>query len=90
MHQFLVQVIPNERGVVMQTTPPYELAYASTALLLALFDVLASKSMLSRDDFDNILTAAIGKLEPMHDLNSKDGAIRFIKSLLPIPHSTSD
>ena len=67
----------------MQSTPPYELAYASSALILALFDVLASKGMLSRDDFDNILTDAIGKLEPMLDNSSSAGAISFIKSLLP-------
>ena len=67
----------------MQTTPPYELAYANGALVLALFDVLASKGILTRDDFDNILTAAIGKLEPMRDISSANGAINFIKSLLP-------
>ena len=67
----------------MKTTPPYELAYANGALMLALFDVLASKGILTRDDFDNILTAAIGKLEPMRDISSTNGAINFIKSLLP-------
>jgi hypothetical protein len=67
----------------MQTTPPYELAYANAALMLALFDVLASKGILTRDDFDNILTDAIGKLEPLRDINSTNGAINFIKSLLP-------
>ena len=67
----------------MHATPPYELTYANTALMLALFDVLASKGMLSRDDFDNILTDAIGKLEPMRDISSTNGAINFIKSLLP-------
>jgi hypothetical protein len=67
----------------MKTTPPYELAYANGALMLALFDVLASKGILTRDDFDNILTAAIGKLEPMRDISSTNGAIDFIKSLLP-------
>ena len=39
----------------MQTTPPYEMTYASAALTLALFNVLASKGILSRDDFDNII-----------------------------------
>jgi hypothetical protein len=67
----------------MKTTPPYELTYANGALMLALFDVLASKGILTRDDFDNILTAAIGKLEPMRDMSSTNGAINFIKSLLP-------
>jgi hypothetical protein len=67
----------------MKTTPPYELAYANGALMLALFDVLASKGILTRDDFDNILTGAIGKLEPMRDISSTNGAINFIKSLLP-------
>jgi hypothetical protein len=67
----------------MKTTPPYELAYANGALMLALFDVLASRGILTRDDFDNILTAAIGKLEPMHNISSTNGAINFIKSLLP-------
>jgi hypothetical protein len=67
----------------MQTTPPYELAYANAALLLAVFDVLASKGILTRDDFDNILTDAIGKLEPLRDISSTNGAINFIKSLLP-------
>jgi len=67
----------------MQTTPPYELAYASAALVLALFDVLKSKGMLSRDDFDNILTDAIGKLDSTRDISSTSGAINFIKSLLP-------
>jgi hypothetical protein len=65
----------------MQTTPPYELAYANAALVLALFDVLASKGILTRDDFDSILTDAIGKLEPM--ISSTSGAINFIKTLLP-------
>lgn len=67
----------------MQTTPPYELAYASAALMLALFDVLKSKGMLSRDDFDNILTDAISKLDSTRDISSTSGAINFIKSLLP-------
>jgi hypothetical protein len=67
----------------MQITPPYELTYANAALTLALFDVLASKGILSRDDFDNILTAAIGKLEPMRNISSTSGAINFIKALLP-------
>jgi hypothetical protein len=68
----------------MKATPPYELTSANAALMLALFDVLASKGILTRDDFDNILTAAIGKLEPMRDdISSTTGAINFIKSLLP-------
>jgi hypothetical protein len=67
----------------MHATPPYELTYANAALVLALFDVLASKGVLSRDDFDNILTAAIGKLEPMRDVSFTNGAINYIKSLLP-------
>jgi hypothetical protein len=68
---------------VMQTTPPYELAYANAALVLALFDVLASKGILTRDDFDSILTDAIGKLEPTRNISSTSGAINFIKTLLP-------
>ncbi len=72
-----------KKGIVVQTTPPYEQTYANAALMLALFDVLASKGMLTRDDFDNILTAAIGKLESMRNISSTDGAINFIKSLLP-------
>jgi hypothetical protein len=72
-----------EKGIVMQTTPPYELAYANAALTRALFDVLASKGILTRDDFDNILTAAIGKLEPMRNISSTSGAISYIKGLLP-------
>ena len=67
----------------MQTTPPYELTYANAALTLALFDVLASKGILTRDDFDEIMTAAIGKLEHMRNMNSTSGAINFIKALLP-------
>ena len=67
----------------MHDTPPYELTYANAALILALFDVLASKGILTRDDFDNILTDAIVKLEPMSDLGSTSGAINYIKSLLP-------
>ena len=67
----------------MQTAPPYEQTYANVALILALFDVLASKGILTRGDFDNILTAAIGKLEPMRNISSTNGAINFIKSLLP-------
>ena len=67
----------------MHTTPPYELAYANGALMLALFDVLASKGILTRDDFDNVLTDAIGKLEPMRNISSTNGAINFIKALLP-------
>jgi hypothetical protein len=78
-----------EEGIAMQTTPPYELAYANGALMLALFDVLASKGILSRDDFDNILTDAIGKLEPMRDISSTNGAINFIKSLLPEIRATT-
>ena len=67
----------------MQTTPPYEMTYANAALMLALFDVLKSKGILTRDDFDNILTDAIGKLEPMRNISSTSGAINFIKTLLP-------
>ena len=72
------------KGVpVVQNTPPYELAYANAALVLALFDVLASKSIFTRDDFDNILTDAISKLEPMQNINGTTGAIKFVQSLLP-------
>ncbi len=67
----------------MENTPPDELAYANAALVLALFDVLASKNILDRDDFDNLLTAAISKLEPMQSISFKSGAIKFIQSLLP-------
>jgi hypothetical protein len=67
----------------MQTTPPYEMTYANAALTLALFNVLASKGILSRDDFDNIMTEAIAKLEPMLNVNSTSGSIDFIKALLP-------
>jgi hypothetical protein len=67
----------------MQSTPPYELVYANAALMLSLFDVLASKGMLTRDDFDSILTDAIGRLEPMRNISSTNGAINFIESLLP-------
>ena len=72
-----------EEGSSLQTTPPYELTYANAALVLALFDVLASKGILTRDDFDNILTDAIGKLEPMRNISSTNGGLNFIKSLLP-------
>jgi hypothetical protein len=44
---------------------------------VALFDVPASKAMVSRDDFDKILTEAIGKLEPLRDMSSTNGAINF-------------
>jgi hypothetical protein len=67
----------------MQTTPPYEMTYANAALTLALFNVLASKGILSRDDLDNIMTDAIAKLEPMRSISSTSGAINFIKALLP-------
>ncbi len=67
----------------MQTTPPYELTYANAALTLALFDVLASKGNLTRDDFDNIMTDAIAKLEHTRNISSTSGAINFIKALLP-------
>jgi hypothetical protein len=67
----------------MENTPPYELAHANAALVLALFDVLASKNILNRDDLDNVLTAAISKLEPMQSISFKGGAIKFIQSLLP-------
>ena len=66
----------------MQTTPPYEMTYANAALTLALFNVLASKGILSRDDFDNIMTDAIAKLEPMRNASTA-GSINFIKALLP-------
>jgi hypothetical protein len=45
--------------------------------MLALFDLPASKAMLSRDDFNKILTEAIGKLEPLRDMSSTNGAINF-------------
>ena len=63
----------------MQSAEPNELGNASIALLLSLLDVLASKGILSRDDLDTIVTAAIGELEalPMND------AIRYVKCLLP-------
>ena len=67
----------------MQNVAPYELAYANAALVLALFDVLASRNILTRDDFDSILTDAISKLEPMQSINGTTGAIKFVQSLLP-------
>jgi len=67
----------------MQTTSPYEMTYANTALMLALFNVLASRGILTRDDFDSIMTDAIAKLEPKRNVSSTSGAINFIKALLP-------
>ena len=67
----------------MHSTPPYKLACANAALVLALFDILSSKGILNRDDFDNVLTAAISKLEPMRGITSTTGAINYIKSPLP-------
>lgn len=63
----------------MQTAEPNELGQASIALLLSLLDVLASKSILNRDDLDTIVTAAIGELEA----TSMNDATEYIKSLLP-------
>jgi hypothetical protein len=45
--------------------------------------VLASKGILTRDDFDNIMTDAIAKLEHMRNISSTSGAINFVKALLP-------
>ncbi len=67
----------------MQSTPPYEMTYANAALTLALFNVLASRGILSRDDFDNLITDAIARLEPMRNATFTGGSINFIKALLP-------
>ena len=65
----------------MQTAGPSELGYANTALIMALFDVLASKGILTRTDLDTIVTDAINKLEPTRNIRSMEGGIELIKSL---------
>ena len=65
----------------MQTAGPSELGYANTALIMALFDVLASKGILTRTDLDTIVTDAINKLEPTRSIRSMEGGIELIKSL---------
>jgi hypothetical protein len=65
----------------MQTAGPSELGYANTALIIGLFDVLASKGILTRTDLDTIVTDAINKLEPTRSIRSMEGGIELIKSL---------
>ena len=70
----------------MQTAGPNELAYANTALILGLIDVLVNKGLLTRSDLNTIVTDAIGKLEPTRHVSSSDGAVELIKRLLPELH----
>jgi hypothetical protein len=68
---------------MMQTAGPNELGYANTALILALFDVLASKGILTPSDVETVVTNAVAVLEPTRNIRSVDGAIHFMNSLLP-------
>ncbi len=67
----------------MQTAGSHELGYASTALLLGLFDVLANKGVLSRSDLNTVIVDAINKLEPSRNIVPMKGAIELIESLFP-------
>ncbi len=72
----------------MQTADSSEFGYANAALMLGLLDVLASKGILTRSDLNSIVVDAIGKLEPMRNPGSTDGAIELIKRLLPEIHGS--
>lgn len=65
-----------------------EAAYASTALMLGLLDVLASKGILTRSDLNTIIVDAISKLEPTRTNGSTGEAVELIKSLFPQIHGS--
>jgi len=67
----------------MHTTEPNELGCANTALVLALCQVLAGKGVLTRQDFDELVTVAISELEAMGDGAPRTRTIELIESLLP-------
>ena len=73
---------------MMQTAESRELGCASVALMLGLLDVLASKDILSRDDLNTIVVAALGKLEPTQTIGPTNGAIELIQRLLPEIHGS--
>ncbi len=64
----------------MQPAGPNELGYANTALVTALFDLLANKGLLTTTDLETIVTNAIQGLEPDQNISSVNGAITFIKA----------
>jgi hypothetical protein len=64
----------------MITAGSNELGYANTALITALFDVLADKGILTVSDLATIVTDAIDSLEP--DRNIISGAITFIEAAI--------
>jgi hypothetical protein len=74
----------------MRNAGSSEAAYAGTALLLGLLDVLASKGILTRSDLNTIMVDAISKLEPTPTNGSIGGAGDLIRSLLPQIHGSSD
>jgi hypothetical protein len=76
-------------GRNMQAAGSHELGYASAALLLGLFDVLASKGVLSRGDLNAVIVDAINKLEPSRNVVPMKGAIELIESLFPTIHGSN-
>jgi hypothetical protein len=66
----------------MQTAGSSELGYANTALITALFDVLADKGILTATDLEMIARTAIRNLEPTQHNISVNGAINFIKGTI--------
>jgi hypothetical protein len=55
----------------MKTAEPSELGHANTALLLGLFDVLATKGILTRSDLNTVITDAISKIEASRHISRK-------------------
>jgi hypothetical protein len=64
----------------MQPADANALGYANTALITALFDLLADKGIIAGTDIESVVTCAIESLEPDRHIASINGAITFIKS----------
>jgi hypothetical protein len=64
----------------MQPADANALGYANTALITALFDVLADKGILTVSELEMVATNAIDGLQPDSNIKSVNGAIAFIKA----------
>ena len=66
----------------MQPADANALGYANTALITALFDVLADKGILTVSELEMVAAKAIETLQPDRHIKTINGAIAFIEAAI--------
>jgi hypothetical protein len=76
----LLSIIDRERA--MQTAGAHELAYANTALINALMEMLVQRNVMTWSDLRSIAYDAVEAMRPMSHVVSIGAAIRYIEEAI--------